>query len=206
MKKPVEVAEVTTLTPDSMRESYHEEVVKWNHADLDRCMTSVHQVQDLLLQNGGGIIVVIAPTDNLEKITGHTADSGYMDAKLGCDVGSTSVHDNLFITELQAARRHKEGDRDEQGQCCDGAFLISAAGVVRRSRVKCKYPSPDIVWPKHGTRHEAAIGIARSLECAVVWVASEAGSLHVITAKGASEGLVYELKANAMSDHEAVAK
>lgn len=187
------VVTVSTPTPSKLGEIYRTEVARWDHPDPAGCESTLLKVQDLLEKPNGGILIIVAPTDQLEMLEGHTSDSGYMDLKLGCNEGLTSVHGDVLNTELQAARMHREGDRDEQGRCCDGAFLISALGVVRRAMVKCKHSTSDVAWANHGTRHDAAIGIAQFLECAVVFVASEAGGVHVITAEGADQALAFKI-------------
>jgi len=190
---------VKNPAPDELGKIFAEEIARWNHDDPARCLDTLFVIQRLLERPLGGILLIVAPSDQLKMLEGQNADRGYMEEKLGCHEGLTSVHDNVFETELQAARTHKEGDRDETGRCCDGAFLISATGIVRRAMVKCKYGISDTTWPDKGTRHDAAIGVVLSLDCCVVFVASEAGGVHAITAESARRAEAYGI----IGDHPA---
>merc|ERR1712071_635038 len=127
-------------------------------------------------------MIVVAPKKQLETLEGHNADD-HMEKRLGC---CTSVHHARFAKELKTARKHTANDRDSKGRTLDGAFVISAEdGVVRRAGILFKNISSEVSWPDHGSRHSSAFGVARSFRCGIVFVASDAGLVHAITAEGA---------------------
>jgi len=157
-------------------------------------MCTLRKVRLLIQQGEGGTMIVVAPRHQLEMLEGHNADD-HMEKRLGCDYGHTRVHHSRFAKELQTARTHTASDRDAMGRTLDGAFVISAEdGVVRRAGILFKGLNSEVSWPDHGSRHSSAFGVARSMKCGVVFVASDAGKVHAITAEGARKCVAHLLK------------
>lgn len=137
-------------------------------------------------------MIVVALSQHLKKLEGHNADV-HMEKRLVS--GGTKANYYRFAKELKTARTHTDNDRDAKGRTLDGAFVISAEdGVVRRAGILFKNISSEVSWPEHGSRHSSAFGVARSLECGVVFVASDSGEVHAITAGGARNCVAYRLK------------
>jgi hypothetical protein len=142
---------------------------------------------------GGGALIVQAPEEELEALPFSLLDGGHFAKRLEQDRGhAVSAFSDHFWREFNDFRRHKETDRDRFGNCCDGGIGISASQslvLLAATRFDCIDHNYD--WQNCGTRHAAAFGVASSLELGVVYVNSDAGDLHVITATGAKHGRAF---------------
>jgi len=147
-------------------------------------------------QARGGALVVIAPmvsylsvfNGNLEsgrcKAMLKTSDGGYMTKRLHRVHVGTDSFAQAFVdfTEHTATDRWPSDYHDEQarGQPKDGAFLLDTWGFCRRCAVKLLGLHTPRGWEGVGTKHEAALAAAWSLENSIVVVSSESGSVHCI--------------------------
>jgi hypothetical protein len=147
-------------------------------------------------------MIVHAPLDQLMKLQGNTADGGHVDEKSRVNGRKASVYDDSFASILSRAREHKENDRDEDGRCCDGALVFSENGLLMRAMIKFVCGVTKYTWANHGTRHDSAFAVATLLERGLVFVASEAGEVHLITASSARAGVAYKLPTEAPATAE----
>merc|ERR1712060_703300 len=79
-----------------------------------------------------------------------------------------------------------------QRKAADGLFAISSTGKVSLAAMLFKSNNgATLKFSEHGGRHQAAVSIAQELKRCIVFVKSEVGSLHVITAMSAVAGTAY---------------
>jgi len=100
-----------------------------------------------------------------------------------------TVFDVAFETFLQSFAEHKEGDRDAQGRCTDGGFIVSLRhGYVLQGGLRFKSPNCRYKLPDAGTRHQAAADtadhlhrllLARGRGAGAVFVRSEMGRVTI---------------------------
>lgn len=114
----------------------------------------------------------------------HTSDGGYMTMKLK-DLHVTQTE---FKEAFKAFTEHSETDRwpkdhpDPEARCQpkDGALLLDVSGFRLKCAVKVLGLPPPRRWPGVGTKHEAALAAAWTIENCIAVVRSDSGAVHVV--------------------------
>jgi hypothetical protein len=146
----------------------------------------------------GGILMVHAPTEELERLETECTDDGYM-AQCAQELNLWNVtrDPHTFEQLVVNLSEHSEGDVWPDGSLGaglpkDGAWGISATGVIRLVAVKFLTDAAPYTWPKVGMRRTSGLSIAYRLKFGVVFMRSESGDIFLITADSAKSGRIFK--------------
>lgn len=179
------------LTFAELRAEVATEARRWSTGDPEAAARTVESALDLACRVRAGCLFVVAPNKELAALKKNknveAADNLYLtrrlrDAQVWSDEFArvfvdfaTKTHDDRWPMEYpEAAAR---------GLPKDGAMVVSASGQLKMGAAKLvQLPPAPNSWPKHGTRHRAALEVAHYLDWAVVIIRSENHEIHVLIA------------------------
>lgn len=190
--KKCKLVQVIDMDAPKILDAIETEICTWDEdQNLTVCRDASHKllehIQSAVIS---GMLLVHAPTKELERLQWQFSDGGYLQDRFEDEHAYRIFHDG-FTPIFREALLRSQSDRwpsdhpheAARGQPKDGGFAISATGVVRLAAAKfVNIPSPDVTWESMGTRHTTAFNLAHFLKHAVVYVGSDAGTLHVLTA------------------------
>lgn len=134
----------------------------------------------------GGVLIVHAPTEDLNDLQMQSSDNGCLERQLNRRGARHVVHQGAEFTEMMAEWSDSSG-----GTAQEGCWIVSANGEIRAAAIEIQPPPAPFIWSSADKRQSRAFALAHSLRRGLVYVMSETGLLHMISAGGARHGLVY---------------